>query len=393
MRHAAPSSSNPKPARTGCGPARRGAAFIVALLVVTMLAGVVLIFARGMNASAGAARADVSQTQARWIAQGAIEAIRGELAEKIQLGEVPRLDVVGVQAEPMGDGLYWVIGRDLETGEPGVGAEEVAFGLVGEGGKFNLNQVFAGLDPEVSSAFSEQNVIDFLRALPMNTRGLVSDINRDLAGLDFGSEAVDDPAEVPADPASVPEERGYGTVDQTRVSLLRSEGISAGAAAGEIEGEDLNRNGVLDPNEDDGDASPPADNADGRLDFGLREYLTVYSVERLTADNGQPRINVNRAGQGLDVILEDITTASRYNELVNTIPPARPFSNLPDFFVRSQITEDEFAQIHDQLMVEDAGLQRIAGKIDLYQASAGLLDALPGLEPGDGAAIVAARPT
>ena len=42
-------------------------------------------------------------------------------------------------------------------------------------------------------------------------------------------------------------------------------------------GEDMNHNGELDENEDDGDDSPPNDNADGELQLGLRDYVTVFS--------------------------------------------------------------------------------------------------------------------
>src|SRR5207249_3174996 len=40
-------------------------------------------------------------------------------------------------------------------------------------------------------------------------------------------------------------------------------------------GEDANRNGLLDPNENDGAASPPLDNADGILQRGWSAYFTV----------------------------------------------------------------------------------------------------------------------
>ena len=44
-------------------------------------------------------------------------------------------------------------------------------------------------------------------------------------------------------------------------------------------GEDANLNGILDPNENDGDVLPPTDNADGLLQPGLLEYVTIYSQE------------------------------------------------------------------------------------------------------------------
>jgi len=51
-------------------------------------------------------------------------------------------------------------------------------------------------------------------------------------------------------------------------------------------GEDVNGNGALDVNEDDGGASWPPDNMDGRLDHGLIDYFTVY---------GDGKVNLNTA--------------------------------------------------------------------------------------------------
>src|SRR5207248_10535869 len=53
-------------------------------------------------------------------------------------------------------------------------------------------------------------------------------------------------------------------------------------------GNDRNRNGVLDPDEDDGS---------GVVDRGWAAYLTVYSRERNVDSTGAPRVYVN--GQDL----------------------------------------------------------------------------------------------
>jgi hypothetical protein len=50
-----------------------------------------------------------------------------------------------------------------------------------------------------------------------------------------------------------------------------------GASEDLLYGEDTNLNGLLDPQENDGDVSEPPDNADGRLDRGFYDYVTVYS--------------------------------------------------------------------------------------------------------------------
>jgi type II secretory pathway pseudopilin PulG len=58
-------------------------------------------------------------------------------------------------------------------------------------------------------------------------------------------------------------------------------------------GEDVNFNLRLDPNEDDGDASWPPDDANGQLDLGLQQYLTLVSYDPNTDSSGHPRVNIN----------------------------------------------------------------------------------------------------
>jgi hypothetical protein len=58
-------------------------------------------------------------------------------------------------------------------------------------------------------------------------------------------------------------------------------------------GEDYNRNGLLDANEDDSDATFPPDNADGVLFPGIAPFVTVWSKEWNTSNNNRPRINLN----------------------------------------------------------------------------------------------------
>ena len=56
----------------------------------------------------------------------------------------------------------------------------------------------------------------------------------------------------------------------------------------ELYGEDKNRNGILDENENDASDSDPPDNRDGKLDRGLFDFVTVYSKETSSS-----RTNVN----------------------------------------------------------------------------------------------------
>ena len=64
-------------------------------------------------------------------------------------------------------------------------------------------------------------------------------------------------------------------------------------------GEDVNKNGILDPNEDDGEKSFPRDNQDGKLQRGWSAYLTLWGQERNVDAKGQPRIYLNDPEMGL----------------------------------------------------------------------------------------------
>ena len=72
-------------------------------------------------------------------------------------------------------------------------------------------------------------------------------------------------------------------------------------------GEDLNGDGWLDANENDGDLSWPPDDADGQLRRGLQDYLTVASGEATHRWNGEPKINLNR--DELDELFDELATA------------------------------------------------------------------------------------
>ncbi len=80
-------------------------------------------------------------------------------------------------------------------------------------------------------------------------------------------------------------------------SILELE-LVAGVDAIDVRGEDWNQNGVLDPNEDDGDASWPPDNADGILDSGWSGILTAQSVDgALYGASGELRLDLTTAAE------------------------------------------------------------------------------------------------
>ena len=82
-------------------------------------------------------------------------------------------------------------------------------------------------------------------------------------------------------------------------------------------GNDRNRNGVLDPDEDDGS---------GQVDLGWSAYLTVYSREPNTDVNGNPRIYLN--DPDIDTLADNLTPVLG-QDMANYIIAYRLYGQLP----------------------------------------------------------------
>ena len=81
------------------------------------------------------------------------------------------------------------------------------------------------------------------------------------------------------------------------IRTLRELLLVKGISSGDFYGEDVNLNGVLDFNENDGDSIEPNDNADGFLDEGWASYLTCYSYHLNKDSSGVDRINIKQASE------------------------------------------------------------------------------------------------
>ncbi len=171
-----------------------------------------------------------------------------------------------------------------------------------------------------------------------------------------------------------------------------------------VYGEDANRNGTLEPNEDDGDASFPPDNGDGELDCGLVACTTTLSYEPNTDFAGQGRININTP-----------ISASDLQSLNNDFPPEtakflaarravnRPFKDVSELLdlqenlvdpsdtnpqtkgkpipLASGITASNLAKALDRLTtggVKIAGQEMLLGRVNVNSAPAKVLAAIFG---------------
>lgn len=168
-------------------------------------------------------------------------------------------------------------------------------------------------------------------------------------------------------------------------------------------GEDTNGNGRLDANENDGPASDPPDNADGRLDRGWYAYLTVASLEKNTNSLGQKRVNIKSADAGTltqrlrleNWAAESVVRYRGQNEFkhladllkANRDPSIERGRPEDDNYTRSQnerdvpVTKDIFRRIADDITLSDEEV--VAGRVNINTAPRPVLAALAGDEAAD----------
>jgi hypothetical protein len=318
-------------------PRARGAIFVVALLILALLSGMTLVFARQMRVEMLASNNILAAAQAEAIARGAAQAV-------MTLEETMPGDAV-----PLGDGGFWIIHPDYNA------TAEHVYGSLDESAKLNLNIA----------------TLAQLRGLP----GMTDEI---AAAIIDWRDGDDEPTEMGAesdyylmlDDPYVCKNAPFETVAELR--LVR------GITDELYRGEDRNRNGILDVTEDD--------DHDGQLDFGLVDLVTVYSQT-----NQEDRINVNEndANQSLQQALTDTFEEDRGMALFGRITGSRPHRNLIDLFYKAGFTVDEFGTIAARLRTSDD--ETLRGQVNITAAPRDVVLALGVLEEGDVDNLIAYR--
>ncbi len=125
-----------------------------------------------------------------------------------------------------------------------------------------------------------------------------------------------------------------------------------------VYGEDANRNGLLEPNENDGDLTFPPDNADGVLDRGLAGLVTTVTREPDVDSDGGPRINLNSDPETLqEAGLPDQTLVfiGRYRMDGHEFTDPSELLNMTYDGEESGIGPDEIADILDRFTAVPTG--------------------------------------
>ncbi len=262
---------------------RRGSVLILVLVVVVLLALAAANFSDLMTTELDAVYSAGRDVETRALVDSGAEYAAYLLEHRTEPGlenlqHNPQLFhgvIVAPSEQPLNRGRFTIIApleHDLE-------ARQVRYGLMDESAKLNVNLVD-------KLALSETEARATLMGLPGMTE-LVADAILDWIDADDNVRA--NGAELETYESKTP---AYSTKNgpiESLEELLLVDGLTPEL----LFGEDANRNGLLDPNENDGDVSLPLDNADGVLQLGWSSFLSVNSREVNLRYDGRTKIDLN----------------------------------------------------------------------------------------------------
>ncbi|MGE5192524.1 MAG: general secretion pathway protein GspK [Deltaproteobacteria bacterium] len=272
-----------------CG-VRMGSVLLVVLVVVALLALGAYTFAELMIVEAEATATYGREVQARALADSGVELTASLLEKRYEQGPQSFYSnpewfggpLVRDSTSAKGRGHFMVV----SAAEQDTTGRSIRFGLVDESSKLNLNALAAWRQAKtLTDAQAETMLTSLSPDLTVEIADAILDwIDTDKNPMQNGAESDYYQTLNPPYPAK---DNALDTLDE----LLLVRGMTPAL----LFGEDTNHNGVLDPNENDGAATLPVDNADGVLQRGLSQFLSVYSRETNLRPDGTPRINVNQS--------------------------------------------------------------------------------------------------
>jgi DNA uptake protein ComE-like DNA-binding protein len=390
--------------RSSCG-GERSSVLVIVLWITFGVVSLALYFAQSANFEFRAADNRVATLEAEQAIAGAARYVSNVLSAVLLQTNLPTAlpDRLSYQQAgvSVGEARFWLIGRD--TNYLQTGPVLASFGLVDEASKLNLNTA----------------TVDMLEWLPGMTPDLAANIvswrqstassSNSNSGSMYGVTAE---AYTQLIPSYECKAAPYETVDELRLVY--------GLTPDLLYGEDMNLNGVLDANENDGEVNPPSDNSNGLLESGLLEYVTVWTLEPNTASDGSVRINVTNATE-LTPVLQEKFGDSRSSQILQSagfttaatgggrgggasggtgatgggrggsgsVAVIPTFRSVLEFYLQSGMTEDEFAQIADNIATTTNST--VQGLVNINTASAAVLGCIPGIGSNTAPAVVSYR--
>ncbi len=347
--------------RSSVYKSRDGSVLIVVLLVCLSLVSVTLMFGHTMLMAYRSSDNDLAGRQADQAIEGAARYAQYVISTTDAKGQMPDLTTYQSENLPVGDACFWFIGRSADLAP----VAEPVFGLIDEASKLNINTA----------------TLPMLEALPGMTAELAAAI---VDWRDADDEVTDGGAESTTYMMKTPAYACKNALFESTEELA----LVSGADWAILYGEDANLNGVIDPNEDDGEKTSPSDDSDGTLTAGILEYVTAFSREPNTRLDGTPRFNVTRDSPEFTTFLRDTLGDSRATEIAQRTANPRPRSVL-EFLARADVTDAEADQLADALTAADGDF--IVGLINANTATEAVLACVPGIGVEHASELIAAR--
>ncbi|MEX2092074.1 MAG: hypothetical protein WD971_05325 [Pirellulales bacterium] len=410
---------------------RRASVLLLALVVIVLLTlGAVSFFER-MFVEHQATRAHIRQAQARYLAESGVEFIRAMAMQDpntlMQSGGTYNNPTLFQGKLVLDDELAAFRGRFTviapAINEAGYFAG-IRYGLENESARLNLNTVL------LADQYEEGGAQKLLMTLPGMTEP-IADAILDWIDPDSDQRTLGAEQEYYSSlsPPYAPRNEPLGSIEE----LLLVRDVTPAL----LFGADLNRNSLIEANEQPYTVIEGADNSGGLLNRGWAAYLTIDSAERNTKPDGTPKIDVNmqdlkelhtQALQVLDEPMANFLVAYRQGgpedeerpgrrggggrtveaaglELDFNLPGRERFNNLLDLVgVRTQVVEQSQGGAPprepptcESPFTEDASAMRdyipklfdnfsvnsstsIPGRININQAPRVLLVGIPGLD-------------
>ena len=359
---------------------RRAFATVLVLGVIAIAAIILVSLQTTAWRDAAHARRAVAQVRAKWAARAGVEAAIARLEAGTRDPDLTNAftlaaDLAAVSQGTLagGRGATYRVAHHTPT-------DPLAPGPLDEHAKINVNRMTAEalmLLPNMTEDVADA-ILDWIDA-DEETRPL---------GAELGHYAT---LRNPYEPRNGP------------VRTLRELELIAGVRPEYVRGEDWNLNGLLDPEENDGDATFPPDNADGRLDVGWSAMLTASSADSLgVGASGQPRLDLFTASASeiaarLKVTADQAEAIRTHAQTGTATLPDFLRSSLPRLAARATaggappgatatpiepLTDEQLALLFDETTLDDAAAGPLAGKLNLNTCEAVTLDYLPGMDPG-----------
>ena len=337
----------------------RGSVLIIVMWIAFGLVSIALYFGHSMLFEYRAAEENAAGVAADEAIEGAARYLGYVLTNTttiIQPGQTTATEAYRCEAVPVGDAGFWLIGRADSTERRDV----PFYKLVDEASKLNLNTA----------------TLDMLQMLPRMTPELAAAI------VDW-RDADDTVTTGGAESETYGRRNPPYLCKNAKFDTLEELHLVAGADREILFGNDINLNGVLDPNEASINNSAFSSTIrSGNVDPGLLEYLTVYSRQPNTGTNssGLEIINVSDPGStNLQARLQEVFGQERAQQILALVgaSAATGFNSLLRFFLQSGMTPEEFGKIADGLSVTNAAFTE--GLVNVNTAPAAVLACLPGI--------------